>query len=107
MDESKSPTTARQVTTRRLPSTHQENEIAKLNSDFINLFSNIVKRRPSVRLTDLFRIHVDKYVRGLRKICPEDAIEDVGVAEDSGYVTVKKLLSFFELVNSRPDRVQS
>lgn len=102
MNESKSPTTI-QVAAKRLPSVHEENEIAKLNSDFINLFSNIVRRKPSVRLTDFFRIHVDRYVRALRKMCTENIIEDVGVAEDSGYIAIKKPLSIFELINSGPD----
>lgn len=100
MNASKSPTTAQQQSS----STHQENEIAKLNSNFINLFSNIIKRKPSIRLTNLFRIHVDKYVQTLRKISPKDIIEDVSIAEDSGYITIKKPLSFSELVNSGSDR---
>ena len=86
--------------------THQEHEMAKVNSDFIKLFSNIVKQSPPERLTNDFRIHVDKYVRAVRKIYTEDVIEDVGVAEDSGYVTEKKQLSFWEMVNSGPDPVK-
>src|SRR5436190_13236878 len=101
MDEFSTTTSA---AAKRSPSTPQENEIAELNSKFINLFSNIVKRRPSIRLTDFLRIHVDKYVRALRRVYPEDDIEDVGVAEDSGYVTIKKQLSFSEMMNSGPDR---
>jgi aminoglycoside phosphotransferase len=93
MDESKSPT-------------HQEHEMAKINSDFIKRFSNFVKQSPLQRLTDILRIHVDKYVRAVRKIYTEDNIEDVGVAEDSGYVTEKKQLSFWEMVNWEPDRVK-
>src|SRR5438046_3634172 len=105
MNHFKSPTTS-QATARRLPITPQQNEIAMLNSKFINLFSGIVRRNPSMRLTEFLRIHVDKYVRGLRKIYPEEAIEDVGASENSGYLTVHKLLSFSETMNMGPDRVE-
>ena len=106
MDESKSPSITAQQITARPTSTPQENEMAKINSDFITLFSNIVEQSPSVRLMDLFRIHVDKYVRAVRKIYREDVMEDVGDAEDSGYVAVKKQLSFAEVAKSGSGRVK-
>src|SRR5438045_9768482 len=104
MDGLKSPST--QATAKRLPTTLQQNEIAMLNSNFINLFSGIMRRDPSIRLTEFLRIHVDKYVRGLRKIYPEEAIEDVGASENSGYLTVHKLPSFSEMMNMGPDHVE-
>jgi aminoglycoside phosphotransferase len=106
MDESNSPSiTAQQVTARPSLSTPQENKMAKINSDFINLFSNIVEQSPSVRLMDAFRIHGDKYVRAVRKIY-WDTNEEVGVAEDSGHVAVRKQLSFVEMVKSGSGRVK-